>query len=519
MSDALFETDFSKMNHKQLCEKVEELYAIVAKFKRLYNWQMENIDSSNLGKELSLQNKNMKANISITAEKLESVYEKTEENTENMSRFTQTAEKIETEVKATTNRLFGEVVKTDSLPSNPTDEQKSKIYNVDNKYYYWDGSGWKETSGTTIDQSLITQKANEITASVEKVEGDLTALANVAITADKVKTEVSSQMDGKLQGYATQTWTSEQISTEVAKISVDGIDFSKAVLGATVTATEKNVDTNSWDVKKLYYVLDGNNRWYFKYNTSINKWEQINSDSVKSRFTQTGSGFEFDGAIKIGTDLIADGAITGSKLSSTDLYVDRIRRKAELDPHWFGLMDYASGEEARIFGIAYMSGGDYDTFDDALFGFKTTVNSTNSNMVLNGKEVIGYETGANQTIPKGKWEFKYCDAVNLKRISGTADATGTYSLWQNFDDSNGKVGVIFSTGDEETRPTSFSNGNSLFGLSYQHQAKNGVTAGGINLVMLGNDVIGYTPQNVVLPKGVWDFQNVNEIKNLGVRFT
>ena len=61
--------DISKMDFKALKEKVQELEDTIARLKRTYEDAIYNLDEDNFGKNLTLQQKNMKAQIKRSEER------------------------------------------------------------------------------------------------------------------------------------------------------------------------------------------------------------------------------------------------------------------------------------------------------------------------------------------------------------------------------------------------------------------------------------------------------------------
>lgn len=105
-----YEQDILKMDFKQLRAKVEELDTILARMKREIESRLTNLDESNFATHINKQRDGMKAEIEITAEKLQSTYTKTEgEFSEFKTQITQTAEEIRTTAEAASTTAAGAV--------------------------------------------------------------------------------------------------------------------------------------------------------------------------------------------------------------------------------------------------------------------------------------------------------------------------------------------------------------------------------------------------------------------------
>lgn len=151
--------DINKMNFKQLKNEVQLLRDELAIFKRKYEDAIYNLDSDNFGKNFTIEQNNMKAQIKITADAIKTMVSDTDlaAELEKYSTIEQTAERIQTVVSKSAN--LDEAVLIDSL-DNATDTEA--IYVIQQKddngtvlsetYYYFNDvtNQWEILSGDSI---------------------------------------------------------------------------------------------------------------------------------------------------------------------------------------------------------------------------------------------------------------------------------------------------------------------------------------------------------------------------------
>lgn len=198
--------DISKMNYKELRNEVQAIRDELAMFKRKFEDAIYNLDDSNFGKAFTFEKENMKSQIKMTAEKIESTVSK--DDLEKYSTIEQTAEQIRTTVTDTyVNSLIGGTY-------------------VTNAAY----------------ESSITQTANDIKAEVKsevytREEVD-TKISSVTVTDSQITAAVS-------KNYYTKTQVDNKISS--ITISVEGIE--SVVKNNYQTISDANEDYDDLDAR------------------------------------------------------------------------------------------------------------------------------------------------------------------------------------------------------------------------------------------------------------------------------
>lgn len=269
--------DINKMSFKQLKNEVQLLRDELAIFKRKYEDAIYNLDNDNFGKSIIVEKNNMKAQITVTAEKIQTKVSKTDlaGELEKYSTITQTAEKIELAVKAI---------------ENSTDKKLEKY-------------------------STITQTAEMIQTKVSEVESDVKeCYSMITQTAEMIQTKVSkTDLDAKLKEYSTITQTAQQIQTVVSKSA----DLSKAIIIPSLEyATNK---------EKIYVVQesddDGNvlSETYYYFNDITRQWEILSGDSIYTVFNQTAEGFSLKGNVLIDGNTVITKNLTLSGIVTWDM--------------------------------------------------------------------------------------------------------------------------------------------------------------------------------------------------------
>lgn len=153
------EENISKMNFKELRTEVQLLRDELAIFKRKYEDAIYNLDSDNFGKSFAVEQNNMKAQISISAEAIKTMVSDTDlENAlSKYSTITQTADAIQTVVSK--GASLDEAIAVSSL-SEATDTEAIYViqetdYNgklLSETYYYFNDltKQWEILSGDSI---------------------------------------------------------------------------------------------------------------------------------------------------------------------------------------------------------------------------------------------------------------------------------------------------------------------------------------------------------------------------------
>lgn len=151
------EPDVADMDFKQLRNKVQSLIDEMARMKRYYEDAIYNLSSDNFGKSFLVEQNNMKTQIKVTAEAIETMVSDTDltEALEQYSTITQTATAIELAVVRV---------------NNSTDEKLK-------------------------DYSTLTQTADAITGTVTK-EYVNTLIGDTYVTEAELSTELSISADG-----------------------------------------------------------------------------------------------------------------------------------------------------------------------------------------------------------------------------------------------------------------------------------------------------------------------------------
>ncbi len=200
--------------------RISELEDIIAKMKRIYDDILENLDESNFSSEMIKEKDDMKASLTVAADKIESVVEKVDGNTANISKIEQTAEKIQStvarysgdteelktqitqtaekiesvaedvsgsneriseieqtaeKIESTVTNRFGDVVVLDSEDDEKSD--RSKVYFYNGTYYYYNALSeeWEETEDEFV-KSTFTQTKDGF-----RLEGDVEINGNTYV--------------------------------------------------------------------------------------------------------------------------------------------------------------------------------------------------------------------------------------------------------------------------------------------------------------------------------------------------
>ena len=181
----MFDIPISKMNDKQLRNAVQTLYDELAMFKRKYEDAIYNLDSDNLGKSFTIEQNNMKAQIKIAADAIQTMVSDTDLQSAlaNYSTITQTANAIQTVVSKGANL-------DDAIPIVSLDyaTDRNAVYVIRStdalgnitgeRYYYYNDllNQWEILSGDSI-YTVFNQ-----TASGFELKGNVLIDGNTVIT-------------------------------------------------------------------------------------------------------------------------------------------------------------------------------------------------------------------------------------------------------------------------------------------------------------------------------------------------
>lgn len=191
------EENIEKMNFKELRSEVQLLRDELAIFKRKYEDAIYNLDSDNFGKSFTIEQNNMKAQIKVSAEKIETMVSKTDLDgmLEEYSKITQTAEMIKTEVTK-----INETFKNYSTLDQTAESIKAEVVEINN------------TINATFDAKFeinaegIYSKVSEIYETQEDADAAYdnlrSSVSEISQTADEITTRVTD-----LETFKTSVFT------------------------------------------------------------------------------------------------------------------------------------------------------------------------------------------------------------------------------------------------------------------------------------------------------------------------
>jgi len=274
----------SKMTDKQLRNAVQSLYDEFAVFKRKYQDAIYNLDSSNFGKSFTVEQNNMKTQLKITAEGLESTVSKTELGTElvKYSTIAQTADAITTMVNAEyVSTLIGDTYVTNAMMTSQLQQTSNQILiSVSNAYETKENATSSYNSLNSSYNSLNSSLATDYLTKAQ-VESKISA------GADKVLIEVSGTYQTTEAANNNYEYLDGQISdanTEVSNlkssIEVNEREISALVSGAYTGTMLNNYLTgiviSTRDIKMLngnaYSVYNSNGLRFYAADDQVEGW-------------------------------------------------------------------------------------------------------------------------------------------------------------------------------------------------------------------------------------------------------
>ena len=152
--------------------------------------------------------------------------------------------------------------------------------------------------------------AKEIESAVFEENEDGTKTSRITQTAEAIRSEVQSAIDGvnddtdeKLKNYSTITQTAEAIRSQ----AYASADLSSAVAIADIS--------EAIDPSKTYVIssLDENEdaiKTYYYYNTISKEWEEIKGGGIETVFEQTAQGFKLKGDVLVDGSCILTDSLT-----------------------------------------------------------------------------------------------------------------------------------------------------------------------------------------------------------------
>ena len=250
----MFDIPINKMNDKQLRNAVQMLYDELAMFKRKYNDAIYNLDSDNLGKSFTIEQNNMKAQIKIAADAIQTMVSDTDLQSAlaNYSTITQTANAIQTVVSKGANL-------DDAIPIVSLDyaTDRNAVYVIRStdalgnitgeRYYYYNDllNQWEILSGDSI-YTVFNQ-----TASGFELKGNVLIDGNTVITKNlTLSGNVTWDMENSpvLTRYSSDNlnWHSNMTSGDMyMQMSFDGgVNWSTST---KVVGTDGKDGQDGWD--------------------------------------------------------------------------------------------------------------------------------------------------------------------------------------------------------------------------------------------------------------------------------
>lgn len=423
--------DISKMDFKALKEKVQELEDTIAKLKRTYEDAIYNLDEDNFGKNFTLQQKNMKAQIKMTADAIKSTVSKTDLDTklEDYSTIEQTAGAITSTVQKQADIKNAEIISDLSEATDTSRIYKIQTYGENNKvtgekYYYYNSlsKSWEILSGDTIYTMFEQTDEGFVLRGNTIIDGKTT------ITRDlKLQGKVTWDMENSpvLTQYSTdgasddESWHSPMESTDMyMRMSFDG--------GKTWSSPTKVVGTDG---------TNGTN------GTDAN----VTPEKVFDILTNKGAGkgifpafYNNENHLYISADYIKSGIVSANRIDVNNLSCTRVRAKdaEEGNSAYFAVGVYdESGEFKTTAGFGmYMSQVkdlEFKKFSpkgtDCAFGVLNESENDGSCDAINiysfGNAWLGVNKTTETVYPKGKWDFTNCTITGLSSSPvGTAKA-------------------------------------------------------------------------------------------------
>lgn len=405
--------DISKMDFKALKEKVQELEDTIAKLKRTYEDAIYNLDEDNFGKNLTLQQKNMKAQIKMTADAIKSTVSKTDLDTklEDYSTIEQTAGAITSTVQKQVNVKVAEEIKNLSEAID-TDRIYKITHNGEETYYYYNSlsKSWEKLNGEAVYTMFEQTDEGFVLRGNTVIDGETTITRNLKlqgnVTWDMENSPVLTQYstDGASDG---ESWHSLMVSGDMyMRMSFDG--------GKTWSSPTKVVGT------------DGAN--------GINGTDaNVTPENVFNILTSGGEGkgifpafYNGENHLYISANYIKSGKISADYINTENLSCTKLYAKNNY-----------SGYTARLngnlgdFGIFNSAAEDVDTSKTVNCMFGVYNSFPNVNFYVYGHNFMGVDVQKNTLWAKGAWsfaenssiDFTNCTITGLSSIpSGTATA-------------------------------------------------------------------------------------------------
>ena len=326
------DTAIDKMNDKQLRAEVQALRDELAIFKRKYEDMIYNLDSDNFGRSFKVEQNNMKAQVKVTAEAIETV----------MSATTVLGDKLDSNIKQTADLIESSVsiedVETELKKYSIISQTADTIKSVVNSGYVTEliGDTYQTTAGLGAileEYSTRTQTASDITDALSKTY--VTSLLGIEnyYTRDGANKAISDSATNILAQVDTKITTSASgIKADIGKVyktiedandeygvlegMIAGAEGRIASLKTTVeanaegltTVVGKNISAHfESDVapnqitttalqKSILCLYKG---VYYYYDDDANLWKEYPIGGIKTMFKQTSAGFEFTGDVTI----------------------------------------------------------------------------------------------------------------------------------------------------------------------------------------------------------------------------
>lgn len=419
--------DISKMDFKALKEKVQELEDTIAKLKRTYEDAIYNLDEDNFGKNLTLQQKNMKAQIKMTADAIKSTVSKTDLDTklEDYSTIEQTAGAITSTVQKQADIKNAEIISDLSKATDTSRIYKIQTYGENNKvtgetYYYYNSlsKSWEILSGDTIYTMFEQTKEGFQLRGNTIIDGETTITRNL-----------------KLQGNVTWDMENSPVLTEY---SSDGESWHSLMASGDMYMRMSFDGGKTWSSPTKVVGTDGAN--------GINGSDaEVTSQNVFNALVESSTEdglfpvfYNKENHLYVNASFIRAGMLSAKYIDVDNLSCTRIRARGAYDTNsaYFavGVYDeYDNLTKTGGFGM-YMNGAkdlEYKKYSprssDCAFGVinvsENDGSSNGANMYSFNINWLGINNTTQKVYPKGVWDFSGCTVQNFNApTGGTATA-------------------------------------------------------------------------------------------------
>lgn len=313
------------------------------------------------------------------------------------------------------------------------------IYNLDSSNF---SSSWVREQDNM--KAQIKLSAEELSSVYTRVDDNRTALETQimqnaeAISLKASKTELDEWGNNLEEQIASIEVSADSIALAVNQVIKDTgsdayknigsrIQLSKNQILATVSTNSSDyfessvlpTTSNTSDKQKLMLCLyDGG---YYSYDYGLKEWIFVDlgsSNTIKTQFKQTATGFKLSGDVSVDGNLIVDGTISASKIKTSELSCNRLYSgifDSIYNSPYASIAPFPSSMNVG-FGIYEALCSDaLPNSDKCVFGINEVVGAGTGGMNLysHGQNFLGHNSVQGKTYPKGIWDFSSCTKVIL----------------------------------------------------------------------------------------------------------